>query len=210
MKAFVATVVLAGLFTSFATRQLQVSDVMLAQASSNPLTEYKDQGLIGAEGGVVYIENDAGEEIAFVALESGFLKEQVLVTLQELADAPAIDYEYLKFDEDEVVTPIGPRVAISFPFSAIDITSEAELIFFAPPYEGMYDSDNGNVYKLEYSLGQGQVFFTNDYYFFLSTPEAVGGGSAATQGAFYNLPPFSDNPPETYQLIAQPVSVIRH
>ncbi|MEM6431558.1 MAG: hypothetical protein AAF708_20135 [Deinococcota bacterium] len=196
--------------------QMQVDDVMFQSQSTKDngsgdgnSCQYQGQGLIGPDGGCVYVKNDQGEDVAFVTLEPGFLKEQVLVAMEKIPDSPPGGYDYLRFYEDEVVTPIGQRVAITFPYSAIDLESAAELVFFALPYEGTYDSGNRNLYEAQIALGGDQVFFTRRQYSIQATPDGATGSFISTPGNLYSFPPFSDNPPEVYQLVVQPLSTTR-
>lgn len=188
--------------------QVSIEDVMLAQAAtSTEFPEYKDQGLIGAEGGVVYIENDQGEEIAFVTLQPGFLKEQVLVTLEEVPyEAPPGRYDYLKFYEDDVVTQIGPQVAVSFPYSAINLESAAELVVFVEPHDGTYDEDAQNIYETQFTMGNGQVRFSEMALDVYVAPDNARKIVVSSLAGAYSFPPFSNDPPETYQLVVQPLS----
>ncbi|MEM7734229.1 MAG: hypothetical protein AAF267_00400 [Deinococcota bacterium] len=212
----ITNLVLTHLFNPVVTSSMtdgqavQVEDVILAQDNGGLFPEHKDQGLIGAEGGIVYIENDDGEEIALVSLDPGFLKEQVLVTLQEEAyDPPPGRYDYLKMYEDEVVTQIGPRAKVTFPYSAINTESIAEMNLFIYPYEGMYDRTSQNEYEIQIAMGGEQVLFTRNLYSFDLTPEGPEGRAAFTWGSYHLTPPFADNPPETYEMIAQPISITR-
>lgn len=192
--------------------QVGVEDAVFAQNISGLLPEYKDQGLIGSEGGVIYIENDKGEEIAFLRLDPGFLNNQVLVTLQEEAyEAPPGRYDYLKEYDDEIVTQIGPKVRVTFPYSAINVTSTEELSLAIYPYEDVYERTAQNLYEIQISVGGGQFYFTRRLYDFTLTAEGPAGRPIFTSGSYYGIPPFSDisNPPETYKMIAQPLSITR-
>ncbi|MEM6428188.1 MAG: hypothetical protein AAF708_03035 [Deinococcota bacterium] len=191
---------------------MQAEDVISAQspASLLPFREYKDQGLIGPEGGLVYIENDNGAEIAYVSLEPGFLREQVVVTLHEKPyEAPPGRYDYLKWYEDEIVTQVGPQVRVIFPYSAINMTSTAEIVLFIYPYEDVYERSAQNLYEVQTAIGGGQFLFTRRLHDFERVPEGWMGRSIFIPGAIYGIPPFSDNPPETYEMIAQPLTITR-
>ncbi|MEM7738207.1 MAG: hypothetical protein AAF267_20725 [Deinococcota bacterium] len=192
--------------------QIRLEDVMIQSqsAGNTDFREHKDQGFIGAEGGFIYIEDDNGERIASARVEPGFLKEQVVVTLAEEAyEAPPDRYDYLKEYDDEVVTQIGPQVWVSFPSSAINLASEAELRVLVKPYDNLYDGRQRNLYESQFFLGDGRVYFDRYVYRVEITPTSLRGTSVIISGDLHTFPPFTDNLPETYQLIVQPLSVTR-
>ncbi|MEM7737227.1 MAG: hypothetical protein AAF267_15710 [Deinococcota bacterium] len=165
---------------------------------SSSLPEYENQGLIGPEGGRIVINNDQGEQIARVTINTGFLTRQVLVTTEVADNHEEETYllDRLKFTEDDTVVPIGPQVTVTFPYDAIDVQSKAYFGVFIHPYEGMYDESRRNVYATNLIWDGGSELKLGQIY---SLRE-----STLATGSAYRL----DNPPELHRFITRPFTVI--